>query len=186
MKKLDNDIAGQWSDHYENSITKESPRAKVILSACYLDELLRELIEISLKPKKQKNDNLLDGPQAPLSSFSSKIELTNRLNLISNDVATSLNLIRKIRNEFAHKITDCNFNNDKITRWNTELHKLNDIATEEKRQQFSNGSLGDFEKSVSWLVYWLKNTIQRTPTKCKKCGSEIERKIKIKVRKPGE
>ncbi len=178
------DLAGEWSDHFDRSIRAESVRAKVILSACYLDELLHQLIEIALKPNSSKEDALLDGPQAPLASFSAKVELTARLGLISEDIKSSLHLVRKIRNEFAHKLANCDFSNDKIASWNNELHKFNDIASEERRAQFSRGPVGDFEKSVSWLVYLLKHQIQNIPTDCPNCGSEMEHRSKLKEKLP--
>lgn len=178
------DLAGEWSDHFDYSIRKESSRAKVILSACYLDELLRQLLEVALKPSDSKEDPLLDGPQAPLGTYSAKIEICARLGLISEEAKRSLHLIRKIRNEFAHKLTECDFTKSKILKWNEELHQLNDVATKERRASFSNGPIGDFEKSVSWLVYWLKNLIQQIPTDCPKCGSEIEHRSKVKSKLP--
>lgn len=122
------DIPGQWSDHFDASIKQESTRAKVVLSACYLDELIGQLLEIILKPCDKKSDPLFDGAQAPLSTFSARIELAFRMGAVSEDTQKSLNYIRKIRNKFAHQITECDFNDPQIQNWNNELHKLNDVA----------------------------------------------------------
>ena len=184
--KEQSDLAGEWSDHFEKSIKSESTRAKVILSACYLDELLNQLLEILLTPNEEKNDPLFHGPQAPLSTFSAKIELANRMGTISKETKNSLHLIRKIRNKFAHSLTNCDFNDNQIKEWNAELNRLNDHATPERRLTFSKGAIGDFEKSVSWLVYWIRHITQQIPTECPNCGSEMERRSKIKKAKPGE
>ncbi|MHC4268232.1 MAG: hypothetical protein ACYSTS_07170 [Planctomycetota bacterium] len=180
------DLSGEWSDHFEISIKSESTRAKVILSACYLDKLLNQLLEILLKPNDAKNDSLFDGPTAPLSTFSAKIELAARMGTIDNDTKKSLHLVRKIRNQFAHSLSDCDFNDSKIENWNKELHELNDHASERRRATFSEGAIGDFEKSISWLVFWLRHITQQIPTECPNCGSEIEYRAKIKEAKPGE
>lgn len=185
-KKEIEDLAGEWSDHFDKSIKEESTRAKVILSACYLDELLDQLLKIMLKPNNEKNDPLFDGPQAPLSTFSAKIELASRLGAIPEETKKSLHLIRKIRNKFAHSLTECDFNDPEIKNWNKELHSLNDHATKERRATFSEGPVGDFEKSVSWLVFWLRHITQQIPTKCPNCGTEMEHRAKIKESKPGE
>lgn len=178
------DAAGEWSDHFDLSIRKESVRAKVILAVCYLDELLYQLIQMVLRPTDDDSDNLLDGPQAPLSSYSAKIELVARLGLISDENKKSLHLVRKIRNEFAHRLSKCDFSESKILSWNAELHKLNDVATPERRATFASGAIGDFEKSVSWLIYQLKNIIQRIPTECPNCKSEMEHRAKLKIATP--
>ncbi|TRZ52630.1 hypothetical protein D4S03_03135 [bacterium] len=58
--------AADWSDHFDKSIRTESTRAKVVLSVCYPDELLRWLVEMLLKPVAENDDPLLDGLEAPL------------------------------------------------------------------------------------------------------------------------
>ena len=54
-------------------------------------------------------DELLDG-DAPLSTFSVKINLVYRLGLIDAEFARALHLIRRIRNSFAHETTKCELN----------------------------------------------------------------------------
>ncbi len=183
-KEIDFEGAGQWSDHYDLSIKSESTRAKVVLSACYLDELLGKLIKILLRPNEEKSDPLFDGAQAPLSTFSARIEMAYRMGAISEKNKKSLNYIRKIRNKFAHKIADCGFDDSQIQNWNKELHLLNDVAEEKRRAAFSDGLIGDFEKSVSFLIFWLKHLIEQVPSECPHCGSEMEHRSKIKHAKP--
>ena len=185
-REINFEEAGKWSDHYDLSIQSESTRAKVILSACYLDELLRKLIKILLRSNKGKSDPLFDGAQAPLSTFSARIEIAYRMGAISVENKNSLNYIRKIRNKFAHKIADCDFDDPQIQSWNKELHLLNDVAKEKRRADFSEGAIGDFEKSVSFLIFWLKSLIQQIPSKCPHCGSEMEYREKIKHAKPND
>ena len=182
--KVTFEIPIQWADHFDESIKEESIRAKVILSACYLDELLHQLLEIILIPCENKSDPLFDGAQAPLSTFSARIELAYRMGAITEDVQKSLNYIRKIRNKFAHQLTECDFNDPQIQNWNKELHILNDVAEEERREKFSAGAIGDFEKSVSWLVFFIKHLIQKVPTECPSCGSEMEHRKNIKAATP--
>jgi len=181
-----NDAAGLWSDHFDRSIRTESTRAKVVLAACYLDELLHQLLALVLKPCEKQKDPLLDGAQAPLGTFSAKIEMAFRMGLIPTETWKSLHLVRKIRNEFAHNLDSSDFSVSNIRDWNAELHKINDHATPERRATFSDGAIGDFEKSVSWLVYWLKHLIQQIPSACPNCGSEMEHRAKIKNRLPCE
>src|SRR5262249_3226752 len=119
---VDSDRAGQWSDHYDLSMRSESARAKVILSACYLEELTLQFVSILLKECSDKTDALFDGPTAPLSSFSSRIEMLWRMGAIDDKLKESLHLIRRIRNQFAHRIRDCSFDDQKIRGWNSRLN----------------------------------------------------------------
>ena len=178
--------AGDWSDHFEKSIRTESTRAKVVLSACYLEELLHQIIAIMLYPVAENEDPFLEGPQAPLNSISAKIDLAWRMGVIPDDTRASLHLVRKIRNRFVHSLATCDFEDPKIRSWNSEFHKLNDHATAERRATFSDGPGGDFEKSLSWLVFWLEHIIQTIPSTCPQCGSDMEHRAKIKAAKPGE
>lgn len=177
-------IPTEWAYHFEVSIASESARAKVILSCCYLDNLLTQLLISCLAPSITKEDPLFDGPNAPLSTFSSKIELAFRMGMISDENRTSLHLVRKIRNQFAHELTDCNFEDKNIKAWSEVLNKLNDHATKKRRSTFSSGPIGDFEKNVSWLIFWLKHTICSIPTKCPSCGLGVEHRELLKTLPP--
>ena len=83
-----------------------SDRSCVIVAAAYIDELLGYLFRNFLYPPfSEKEDKDLFSGYGPLSSFSSKILLSYRLGLISNYEYKTLQIIRKIRNMFAHDIT---------------------------------------------------------------------------------
>lgn len=92
-----------------NEFREENDRAIVIIGAVNIDNLLRCLIESSLLPKRCKQDELFDG-DSPLSTFSSKINLCYRVGLIDKGLASILHILRKIRNDFAHKIEGCDLN----------------------------------------------------------------------------
>lgn len=86
-------------------IAKESERAAVILGVAQIDICLKRCLKNLLHNNPGGNDNLFDGDR-PLSTFSSKILLTYRLGVIDNDFESSLQILRKIRNDFAHSIED--------------------------------------------------------------------------------
>lgn len=94
---------------------KESDRAVALLSAAYLDELLRDLIStvMLLDSEKAKKD-IFEGPAAPLSTFSSRIQIAYCLRLITKEQKQDLDHIRQIRNDFAHKLLGLSFETDKI------------------------------------------------------------------------
>ena len=82
----------------------ESDRAAVILGAAKLDALLAQMLDRYLLPSLGSSDELLEG-DSPLSTFSSRINVSYRLGLITPDFAKSLHLVRRIRNSFAHEIS---------------------------------------------------------------------------------
>ncbi len=58
---------------------------------------------------------MLDGGTAPLGTFSSRIKAAFALGLIDGRERSECDLIRKVRNEFAHQPHGIAFDNDKIT-----------------------------------------------------------------------
>jgi len=55
----------------------ESDRAALIIAAAMLDELLSELLRSRLVPSASRDDSLFDGPNAPFSSFSARIDIAS-------------------------------------------------------------------------------------------------------------
>lgn len=85
---------------------KESDRAIVILGAAKIDSLLSQLLTKYLLANVGSTDELFDG-DSPLSTFSSRINLSYRLGLIDDTLTRALHLVRRIRNAFAHEVTGC-------------------------------------------------------------------------------
>lgn len=77
----------------------ESDRACAVLGAALLDATLERLFYRRLRAFR---DELLS-PSRPLGPFSSRIRLARALAWISEDVYLDLEVIRSIRNEFAHE-----------------------------------------------------------------------------------
>ncbi len=90
--------------------TAESDRAAVILLAAELDELLRKIIEKRLVPHNKKvSDHDILSSSGALGSFAARIDMGYRLGVLDSLVAYDLNLIRRIRNLFAHKTHGLHF-----------------------------------------------------------------------------
>ncbi|WP_217070660.1 hypothetical protein [Burkholderia gladioli] len=85
------------------SLLTESERASVILAAAQLDTELEVVLKHVLVPFPGGADPLFDADRA-LGSFSAKILMAHRLGIITLDFENSLQLVRKIRNDFAHQI----------------------------------------------------------------------------------
>ena len=84
-------------------LARESERAAVVLGAARLDVGLENVLMRSMRHCPGGSDNLFDS-ERPLASFSAKISIAHRLGLIDDEIERSLQLIRRIRNSFAHSI----------------------------------------------------------------------------------
>jgi mannitol operon repressor len=82
----------------------ESSRGRVLVSCALLDEHLGECIRARLVDSRDV-DKLTDGFNAPFGTFSARIAGAYGLGVISEDEFHDLEIVRKIRNEFAHQIT---------------------------------------------------------------------------------
>lgn len=84
----------------------ESDRGCVILSAALLDEALEELLRSVCReiPQdiKATVDPLFQG-YAPLATFSAKIQLSFALGILPRALRDKIEIIRRLRNDFAHE-----------------------------------------------------------------------------------
>jgi hypothetical protein len=81
-----------------------SDRTVIIAGAAMLHEQLGCVLNRLLQPARKKKDDLFD-PDRPLSSFSAKINLTERLAVLDRDVCRVLHGLRKTRNAFGHAVS---------------------------------------------------------------------------------
>ena len=109
---LDSEDWQQFRRQYESS----DDRSCAILCAAYLDDCLDVVVRNALLGNENAIKGLLD-EMMPLSSFSAKIKLAFCLNLINESIFHDLDLVRKIRNKFAHKVVNLKFNEDPIENW---------------------------------------------------------------------
>ncbi len=146
---------GLFMDHFAD----ESDRASAIVGAAILDYSLESVLKsYFIKSPNKKNDVLFDGPNAPLTSFSAKIDMAFRLGIISEKMSKALHITRRIRNTFAHDIMNCNFANQRVISLIQELRKVifkNKRLHNRVRPSFPEGPRGDFQMCLSLIVWWL-------------------------------
>ena len=158
---MDNEVkcfAQEQNDLFMAEFEKETDRAAGIVGASILDSTLESILKSRLvKSQQAKNDSLFDGPNAPLASFGSRIDMAYRLGLISDEMSKVLHIVRRIRNSFAHDLVDCDFNNPQVV---SLVHNLT-AATFKGRKKyeairagFPDGTRGDFQMALSRIVWW--------------------------------
>jgi hypothetical protein len=88
----------------QDALVGESSRGQILILAAHIDYLLKSLIGRFLKPPRNKDDDELFRPMAPLDSFSARISMAFRLGLISAEDAEAYDILRKVRNDCAHAV----------------------------------------------------------------------------------
>jgi hypothetical protein len=86
-------------------LRQETDRAIAIIAFSYIEACLSDLLEFELSDNIPGGTKSLLDPDRPLGTVSSKIKLCAGLEWISPSTASDLDLMRKIRNRFAHKHT---------------------------------------------------------------------------------
>ena len=103
-----------------NELTRESDRGSVLLAVCWMDKQLTCLIQTFLIDPKGDQDTFLK-----TVNFSQKIQLAYRLGLIRDDTYSSLELYRRLRNEFAHLSSPLTFKTTSVKGRVLDIFRLN-------------------------------------------------------------
>jgi mannitol operon repressor len=101
---------------YLRELQKETPRGAVIISGVVLAEQLGKTLEHYLTDHKEVKKLLDGGVSAPLGSFSARILMAFGLRLIDEKEYRNLQIIRKIRNHFAHNL-HASFDDQEVKSW---------------------------------------------------------------------
>ena len=112
----------EFSQLFNETDTNE--RSVAILGGTFLEMTLEHILYSFFPDNEAEVDKLFHFNQ-PLGNFSNKIHMAFCLGLIEKTVKEDLNLVRKIRNKFAHDLF-VNFNDDQIESWCRGLkwHKI--------------------------------------------------------------
>jgi DNA-binding MltR family transcriptional regulator len=83
-------------------LENETDRGVALLAVAFLDDVLDVLLRASFVNDSEAVNRLV-GPGRPLESFGSRAHLAYCMGLLGADVYNDINLIREIRNDFAHR-----------------------------------------------------------------------------------
>lgn len=115
LKELEQELlpaARSRGNAVAETLAQESDRGCVIIGASFLEYqlelLIRAICRNDEESVKQVVDPLFKG-YAPFATFSAKIKAAFALRLISSELKNQLDLIRKIRNDFAHGYSPVSF-----------------------------------------------------------------------------
>ena len=103
--------------HIDAATSLESDRGVALTMAAFFDLTLAKLLRARFASAKQPQlIEPLFGAFGPLSTFSAKIRISYAIDLLQEWMALDLNLVRQIRNEFAHSLEPKTFSDPTIDK----------------------------------------------------------------------
>src|SRR5690554_5636874 len=109
---------GKWQTIYEDMIAnanRESDRGCSLILSANLDNRLRDLLESYFVAQSSEKLNSIFQGNGCLSTFSSRITIAFSVGLLGDDERHDLDIIRAIRNDFAHNESCINFLNSQVS-----------------------------------------------------------------------
>lgn len=97
----------------------ESDRGAAILAGSFTEHALGRYLKFRIRDKKVAES--LFAPMGPLSNFSQCINIAYAFDLITKAQHGDFELVRKIRNHFAHHPLDTTFNTNEIKQFTEKL-----------------------------------------------------------------
>lgn len=95
------------------TFTKQSDRGSALVAVAWVDDALEASLRAFLRHDRNLADMILR-PEGPLGSFSSRIKTAYLLGIITASLYSDLEIMRKIRNDFAHVRQAMRFTNQSI------------------------------------------------------------------------
>ena len=83
-------------------LERETDRGVALLAVAFLDDVLDLLLRASFVDDPDVVNRMI-GPGRPLESFGSRTHISYCIGILGEDVYSDINLIREIRNDFAHR-----------------------------------------------------------------------------------
>lgn len=98
------------------SLHEHDDRSMVLTIAAFAEDTLELLLLAYMREEKQAKE-LVNGFNAPLGTFSARIKAAFVLGLMRKDHYDTLEILRKIRNEFAHNWEGVSLDRQDIRSW---------------------------------------------------------------------
>jgi hypothetical protein len=99
--------------HAIQEIKKQRDRGAGIMAASILEEHLTAAIKSHIQKNKEIENRMFSG-YGPLASFAAKIDFGFLLGLYGEHIHERLQIIRKIRNDFAHNPSPASFKSQRV------------------------------------------------------------------------
>lgn len=120
------------------SLHEHDDRGMVLTLAAFAEDTLGLLLLAFMREEKQAKE-LVEGFNAPLGTFSARIKATFALGLIMRDSYEALEILRKIRNNFAHNWEGISLDRQDVHAWIMRLS-----ASDAEKISIKNGWVEGF------------------------------------------
>ncbi|MEQ8693948.1 MAG: MltR family transcriptional regulator [Gammaproteobacteria bacterium] len=128
---------------FRKGLSEESDRGCALFATAYLEKALSDLLFVSVvygDTKKMERD--LFEFNSPLGTFSSRIKMAYYLGKISKVTRRELDLLRNIRNRFAHHPTTVSFDDEAVANQCRELRFTYRERSDAPRLLFTGSVVG--------------------------------------------
>ncbi|MCA1860782.1 hypothetical protein LE191_11785 [Janthinobacterium sp. HSC-3S05] len=142
--KPENDIYSEIN-LLTSSLRDLDDRGMVLSLAAFSEEALGDLLKAFLMPS-DATTQLVEGFNAPLGTFSSRIKAAYSIGLITKEQFQDLEILRKIRNEFAHNWKPVDISKQKISAL------IDNMSFSRLDNNFPNTSSEKIRSSMSCLL----------------------------------
>jgi hypothetical protein len=123
---------GHWNEMV-GSFHDESDRGAAILAGSFAENALGHYLRFRMQDEKVANE--LFAPLGPLASFSQRIAIAYAFGLISKQRYDDFELIRKIRNHFAHHPMDAKFADTEVQQLAARLSMMETTTRDHKESR---------------------------------------------------
>jgi DNA-binding MltR family transcriptional regulator len=149
---------------------KKDERAISIIGGTFSEMALEHVLRSFFPEDDKEVDKLFEFNQ-PLGNFSSKITMAYCLGLIDKLIKRDLDLVRKIRNKFAHDLYT-SFQDQQIKSWCNEL-KFHEISMMMKAPPEAN-ELEIFQVGVNQIISHLSGLISSSKKEKRKIIDDLK------------
>jgi hypothetical protein len=104
-------------------IEESHDRAAAVVAAAFVEDRLATALKARLHQDETITDNMFRS-SGPLGTFKAKIDLAYLVGLCSKQAHSDLEIIRRIRNEFAHELTTKTFENQRVKDLTTNFELI--------------------------------------------------------------
>lgn len=144
-------------------------RGLILSLAAFAEEALGELLKAFMTPS-EATTQLIEGFNAPLGTFSSRIKAAYAIGLITKDQFLDLERLRKIRNEFAHSWKPVDLSKQKVATL------IDSMAYSRIDNQFPDTPSEKIRSSISCLLLEIRSSthqIQKKGMQAKLVGNNL-------------
>jgi DNA-binding MltR family transcriptional regulator len=133
---------------FEELLDETSDRAVAITTYAIFDDVLLEIFQKHLNPDVPGSLNSILNPSAFLGTSHNRAKLALALRWIGTEVYHDVDILRNVRNRFAHHVSVKSFQHEPIAGYVSSLETLplakKALNTTKKRDQFIFRSIGCF------------------------------------------